>query len=77
MNYKVLAGTVGGKPAGSIITDKDLSPNTNIEALIKGGSIIRKRFFIPRRYKKDRSRETEDRRFRWRGPIIIGSEKNP
>ena len=39
MNYKVLAGTVGGKPAGAIITDKDLSPNTNIEALIKGGSI--------------------------------------
>ncbi len=39
MNYKVLTGTVGGKPAGSIITDKDLTPNTNIEALIKGGSI--------------------------------------
>jgi hypothetical protein len=39
MNYKVLAGTVGGKLAGSIITEKDLSPNTNIEALIQGGSI--------------------------------------
>ena len=39
MNYKVLAGTVGGKPAGSIITEKDLTPNTNIEALIQGGSI--------------------------------------
>ena len=39
MNYKVLAGIVGGKPAGSIINDKDLSPNTNIEALIQGGSI--------------------------------------
>lgn len=39
MNYKVLAGIVGGKPAGSIITNEDLSANTNIEALIKGGSI--------------------------------------
>ncbi len=39
MNYKILAGTVGGKFAGSIITEKDLSPNTNIEALIQGGSI--------------------------------------
>jgi len=39
MNYKVLAGIVGGKPAGAIITDEDLNPNTNIEALIKGGSI--------------------------------------
>jgi len=34
-----LAGVVGGKPAGSIITEADLNPNTNIEALIKGGSI--------------------------------------
>ena len=39
MQYKVLAGVVGGKPAGSIITDEDLSPHTNIDALIKGGSI--------------------------------------
>tara|TARA_R110000868_G_scaffold192062_1_gene436364 strand:+ start:1572 stop:1745 length:174 start_codon:yes stop_codon:yes gene_type:complete len=39
MNYEVLAGTVGGKPAGSIITDADLDANTNIEALISGGSI--------------------------------------
>jgi len=39
VNYKILAGIVGGKPAGSIITNEDLSPNTNIEALIKGGSI--------------------------------------
>ena len=39
MNYKVLLGTVGGKPAGATITEADLSPNTNIEALIKGGSI--------------------------------------
>ena len=39
MNYKVLAGIVGGKPAGSVITEADLSPQTNIDALIKGGSI--------------------------------------
>lgn len=39
MNYKVLAGIVGGKPAGSTITDADLDANTNIEALIMGGSI--------------------------------------
>ena len=39
MNYKVLAGIVGGKPAGSVITEADLSPHTNIDALIKGGSI--------------------------------------
>ena len=39
MNYKVLAGIVGGKPAGSTISDSDLNSNTNIEALIKGGSI--------------------------------------
>lgn len=39
MEYKVLAGIVAGKSAGSIITDADLLPHTNIEALIKGGSI--------------------------------------
>ena len=39
MQYKVLAGTVGGKPAGSVINEADLSPHTNIDALIKGGLI--------------------------------------
>ena len=39
MQYKVLAGVVGGQPVGSIITEADLNANTNIEALIKGGSI--------------------------------------
>jgi len=39
MQYKILAGVVGGQPVGSIITEANLSPNTNIEALIKGGSI--------------------------------------
>ena len=53
MNYKVLAGIVGGKPAGSIITGKDLNPNTNIEALIKGGSIKP----ITEKPKKDKASE--------------------